>query len=271
MASNFAKLPQHERFDYVGASFVATTNLGYAYVYSFKLLYLLEKGRDDPLKGSSRAHLAKLYDSLPATVQNALSELYNGVGSHDFEMEVSLGGAQPKDENLQSSGPLNLRQQLHQWQLRGMLQDSHRKLAEATDAVVVRLLIPLRAMLLLDRILANQIAPRLGIGYAPMDHQMSNRTEDPKLKWDGTTVTVSLPDKRGRILEASWVPTITSVVRIRESDADQWSPGFETPFNRCTFVGLKPDTEYDVQVTHKNSAGEGQPAYSKVKTKADGR
>ena len=271
VVSNFAKLPPHKRFDYVGASFVATSSLGYAYVYSFKLLYLLETGRDDPLKGSSRDHLAKLYDALPATVRNELSDLYNGVGSQDFEMEIRLGGTRRKDEDPHSSGRLNLRQQLHQWQSRGMLQDSHRKLADTADASVVRLLIPLRAMLLLDRILANKIAPRLGIAYTPMDAQMSNRTEGPTLKWDGTTVSVSLPDKRGRILDASWVPTITSVVRIRESDVDEWSPGFETPFNRCTFVGLKPDTEYDVQVTHKNSSGEGKPAFSKVTTKADGQ
>ena len=270
VVNNLANLPQHEHFDCVGASFVATTCLGYAYVYSFKLLYLLETGRDDPLKGSSRTHLAKLYDALPTPVREALSNVYSDIGSHDLKLEISLGHARRKDEDRHPSGPIGLRQQLHQWQAHGMLQDSHRKLADASNASVVSLLIPLRAMLLLDRILASQIAPRLGLDYKPMDHQMSSRTEDPKLEWDGKTVSVSLPDKRGRVLEAKWDPTITSVVRIRESDAEQWSPGFETPFNMCTFVGLKPDTEYDVQITHKNSAGEGEPAYSKVRTKANG-
>ena len=37
----------------------------------------------------------------------------------------------------------------------------------------------------------------------------------------------------------------------QESGTEAWSPGFETPFNKCSFVDLKPDTEYDVQVTHK--------------------
>ena len=271
VVSNLAKLPQNEHFDHIGASFVATTNLGYAYVYSFKLLYLLETGQDGSLKGASISHLAKLYDALPRPVQEALSEAYSGIGSHDLEVEISLGRARRKDANGDVSGPLSLRQQLHQWQSRGMLHDSHRKLVDAGDSSVVYLLIPLRAMLLLDRILATQLAPRLGLEYRPMDREMSSRMEDPKLEWDGTTLSVSLPDKRGRVLKASWDPAVTSVIRIKESETDEWSPGFETPLSRCTFVGLKPGTEYDVQLTHKNSAGESKPVYSKVRTKAEGQ
>ena len=99
-----------------------------------------------------------------------------------------------------------------------------------------------------------------------MDVQMSSRTENPKLKWDDGMIRVSLPDKLGRILEVSWNPTITSVVRIREAGTAAWSPGFETPFNQYSFVDLKPDTEYELQMTHKNDAGESEPAISRIKT-----
>ena len=99
-----------------------------------------------------------------------------------------------------------------------------------------------------------------------MDQQMSSRTENPVLRWDGEMISVSLPDKLGRVLEARWNPTVTSVVRIRESGTEAWSPGFETPFNMCSFVDLKPDTEYDVQVTHKNDVGESKPSISSMKT-----
>ena len=39
---------------------------------------------------------------------------------------------------------------------------------------------------------------------------------------------------------------------------------------RCTFVDLKPDTEYEVQVTSKNSTGEGEPVYAKIRTNPEG-
>lgn len=269
--ANLAKLPKGEDIDHIGSSFVATTNLGFAYVYSFRLLYLLETGHEDPFKGASGSHLAKLYDTLPVPVKEALSEVYSSIGSHDLEMEISLGHGRRTGSQGNTSGPMNLRQQLRQWQSQGMLQDSHRKLVDAGDSSVVNLLIPLRAMLLLDRILAKQIAPRLELDYTTMDQEMSSSTEDPRLEWNGTTASVSLPDKRGRVLRASWDPAVTSVVRIKESEADEWSPGFETPLSTCTFVGLKPDTEYDVQLTHKNSAGESEPAYSKMRTKAEGK
>ena len=141
-----------------------------------------------------------------------------------------------------------------------MLQDSHLSLSGA-----IRVFIPLRSVLVLDRILADQVAPTLGRDYKTMDQQMSSRTENPLLKWDGEMIAVSLPDKLGRTLEARWNPTITSVVRIRESGTEAWSPGFETPFNMCSFVDLKPDSEYDLQVTHKNEAGESEPVITTIK------
>ena len=95
---------------------------------------------------------------------------------------------------------------------------------------------------------------------------MSSRTENPQLKWEGKMIFVSLPDKLGRTHEARWHPTITAVIRIRESGTEAWDPGFETPFNMCSFVDLKPDTEYDVQVTHKNEAGESEPSITTMKT-----
>ena len=60
---------------------------------------------------------------------------------------------------------------------------------------------------------------------------------------------------------------MTYVVRIREAGEDKdWSFGFETPITSFTFVDLKPDTEYELQVRTKNAAGEGVPAFFSIRT-----
>ena len=93
--------------------------------------------------------------------------------------------------------------------------------------------------------------------------------QNPKIKWDGKTWSVSLPVE-GRVLDAQWDPNHTYVVRVREVGTEQWSVGFETPLTHCTVVDLKPDTEYEMQLRAKNSAGEGEPIYSKVRTNSEG-
>ena len=262
----FAQLPDGMAARYVGACLCATTNLGFAYVHSFRLLSFLTQYKDALPANAAKPHLAKLFDALPITTQDALSNIYHQVGAHDFEMELSTGPLPKEDRNEDTSSGRDFRSTLAYWQSRGMLHDSHFALSGASRASVIRILIPLRSVLLLDRILAEQIAPRLGREYRTMDQQMSSRTDNPQLTWDGEMISVSLPDKLGRTLEARWNPTVTSVVRIRESGTEAWSPGFETPFNKCSFVDLKPDTEYDVQVTHKNNVGESEPAITSIKT-----
>ena len=96
-----------------------------------------------------------------------------------------------------------------------------------------------------------------------------NKT-NPEIKWDGKTWIVTLPVEHGKVLEAKWEPGLTYVVRIREVGTEQWSFGFETPITGCTFVDLKPDTEYELQVRAKNAAGEGAPAYLKMCTNPAG-
>ena len=92
----------------------------------------------------------------------------------------------------------------------------------------------------------------------------------PAIKWDGKTWFVTLPVEDGKVLEAKWEPGLTYVVRIREAGTEAWSFGFETPVPSCTFVDLKPDTEYELQVRAKNRAGEGTPAYLTMRTDAVG-
>ena len=82
---------------------------------------------------------------------------------------------------------------------------------------------------------------------------------------------MTLPVEDGNVLEAKWEPGLTYVIRIRESGTDQpWSFGFETPIPSCTFVDLKPDTEYELQVRAKNAAGEGPPSYLAMRTNPAG-
>ena len=266
VARKLAKLPSGVVVRHVGACLTATTNLGLAYVHSLRLLSFLTQNKDALPPNAARPRLTKLYDALPTASRNALCEIYRQVDAHDFEMELGTGPYAEETRDETSSSGRNFRSTLAYWESRGMMQDSHLSLSGADRASTIRVFIPLRSVIVLDRILANQIAPVLGRDYKVMDQQMSSRTEYPLLKWDGEMISVSLPDKLGRSLEARWNPTVTSVVRIREAGTVAWSPGFETPFNMCSFVDLKPDTEYDLQVTHKNDAGENEPTISTIKT-----
>ena len=71
----------------------------------------------------------------------------------------------------------------------------------------------------------------------------------------------------GRVLDASWQPGLADVIRIREAGTGQpWSFVFETPIPGCTFIDMKPDTEYEVQARASNGAGAGEPAPLLIRT-----
>ena len=89
---------------------------------------------------------------------------------------------------------------------------------------------------------------------------------NPRIEWKDNQWSVTLPLDDGRAVNATWKPGNTYVVRIREADADQWSFGFETPLASFTFIDLKPDTEYEVQVRTRSAAGEGAPAFFTIRT-----
>ena len=183
-------------------------------------------------------------------------------------MEISAGPFPERSNEGQHSGQKDFRQMLEYWDAKRLLQDSHFLFAYPRGPVV-RFLIPLRSVLILDRILANQIAPRLKLKYQMLDNELSRQVEQPKLSWKDGLISVSLPNKLGGIIEAQWKPAITTVLRIREENTDDWSLGFEVPLDSCTFVDLKPDTEYELMITNKNEVGESEPFIDKVRTKPD--
>jgi len=88
----------------------------------------------------------------------------------------------------------------------------------------------------------------------------------PEIEWDGATWFVRLPVHDGNVLEAKWKPGRTYVFRIREADERIWSIGFESPLKCLSFEDLKPDTEYELQVRVKDSAGKGEPRLVCVRT-----
>jgi len=253
-------LPPGMVIAYVGACFSATTSLGLAYVHAFRLLGFLVHNRDPLPANAATPHLVKLFDALPYPTQQALCEIYGKVTAHDFEMEIASGQFPEEREDATPEKSQSFRATLAYWESRGLLQDSHRSLFGAGGKSILRLFIPFRSILILDKIIAEQIAPQLGTTHETVGQRMAKFDKGPVLKWDQDRIHVVLPRRLGRTLDASWKPAITSVVRIRESGTEAWSLGFETPFNRHSFVGLKPGAEYEVQVTHKNDAGEGEPA-----------
>ena len=90
----------------------------------------------------------------------------------------------------------------------------------------------------------------------------------PEIKWEDNRWSVTLPLDDGRTVNATWKPAIVYVVRIREAGAPDrgWSFGFETPVASFTFVDLRPDTEYEVQVRTKKRGREGPPEVFRVRT-----
>ena len=104
------------------------------------------------------------------------------------------------------------------------------------------------------------------------DRTITNSQRKPPVSWNGQTDTFTirlngLKGRRdGKNVEAKWTPPVTYVVRIREVGSSEWSYGFETPLTGCRFVGLKPDTEYEVALRSKNAHGESRPALIRHRT-----
>ena len=94
--------------------------------------------------------------------------------------------------------------------------------------------------------------------------------------WETGTFSVSLSGLKGfegfrkDIIEAEWAPPVLSIVRIREADTEDWSIGFITPLNGCRFEGLKPNTDYEIEVKTKNKHGTSPPTFIKFRTGEEG-
>ena len=151
---------------------VATTNLGYAYEHSFKLLCFLatRKNTGPGLRGGDRHKLGKLYDKLPETIRERLVGIYQSVRAHDIEFEEYFGNMAPVEDRESSPSPSELRWHLHYWDRENLLQGSRYKyvdVAATKKRVRIRILIPLRSVEFINRILSLEIAPRLSLEYKP--------------------------------------------------------------------------------------------------------
>ena len=266
LARLLGQLQPSEGAKLVSSSCVAAVNLGYAYEHAFKLIYHIDIGKGMSIRFQEKEMLDRLYDELPDKARSELEAIYRDVKSHEFEIEEKFGDPRdPLIDDREASGSLAFRRQLNYWQSHGLLRGASEKYAEPDVPFYARILIPLRSLEIVDRILSDVLAPRLGLQYTRLTGD-APLPEQPKVEWKDATLFVSIPDKRGRRISANWKPTVTSVVRIRPVGEERWSVGFETPLNSCSFVGLEPGVEYDVKLTHKNAVGESEPAYMKIKS-----
>ena len=100
------------------------------------------------------------------------------------------------------------------------------------------------------------------------------RGPKPPVRWNGRSFDICLPwptgEQRQEWLESEVTPQVTYVVRVRESGAEKWLVGVETPLTSCTFRDLKPNTEYEMEVRAKNEEGESGPAIITCRTDPDG-
>ena len=99
----------------------------------------------------------------------------------------------------------------------------------------------------------------------PFDESKFENNIRPKVSWTGKMFFVSLPVD-GKVVNARWQPSVTSVIRLRKVGDKYWSIGFETPLTGTKIVDLEADTEYQMQLTHKNEYGESKPVFTKVRT-----
>lgn len=125
VARKFAQLRGGEAVRHVGACLSATSNLGLAYVHSFRLLSLLIQNKDTLPARDTKPHLAELFDALPTDSQEALCNVYNQAQAHDFEMEMNVGPFSDEAGDDPPSGGRSFRSALAYWQASGMLHDSH--------------------------------------------------------------------------------------------------------------------------------------------------
>ena len=100
-------------------------------------------------------------------------------------------------------------------------------------------------------------------------NKSSDRSSGPDVHWDGEKFEVSLPVD-GNHLDAEWKPALTYVIRIRERDQHGWLIGIKTPLRSVSFLELKPDTEYEMEIRAKNVVGEGDPVTTTFWTTSDG-
>ena len=100
----------------------------------------------------------------------------------------------------------------------------------------------------------------------PGDDVARQQSAQPSIKWEDDRWLVTLPLDDGTVVDATWKPGHIYVVRIREAGTEDWGYGFQTPVNSVTFVDLEPDTEYELQVRTRNAAGEGAPAFFRIRT-----
>ena len=86
----------------------------------------------------------------------------------------------------------------------------------------------------------------------------------PSIEWKNGEFAVTLPMPGGQEVRASWKPTTTTVIRVREVGTEEWSFGVETPLNSINIIGLDPKRDWEAELRHKNQSGEGPPARIRV-------
>lgn len=266
LAKRMRRLAPDDSAKLVSLCCIASTSLGYAYEHAFRLLSDIEPDSRSRQPQGEGMGLDELYDVLPDQARGDLDTAYANVTSHEFEFQEGDGSRFPNRGPGTGSTPF--RQHLNYWQSAGLLRESHVQYASSDTTFFATLLMPFRSVEMVDRILAEVLAPRLGLKYARITNYSPPESfppgQGPKIEWTGETVQVSLPDRRGRVVEASWKPTATSIVRIRERGKEEWSLGFETPLNTCSFAGLKPGVSYDVEVTSRGGTGDERLIAKKV-------
>ena len=174
--------PQNYRAILAASCCVAAVNLGYAYEHALKLLYFLEKKENFDFNRGGGHNLAGLYKSLSMPLREKLSEINNGIPSHDVEIDEEFGNKGEIAIQQRIGEPVDLCQLLEYWTDKQLLHESRYKYSDEVELPCRRrFLVPLRSIFLLEEILSEVLAPRLNLKYVRTDLFEVARTSDPEI------------------------------------------------------------------------------------------
>lgn len=100
-------------------------------------------------------------------------------------------------------------------------------------------------------------------GVVPVAWDAGNRRFVVALR--GVVLKESPDPKSG--VDIFFEPPVLYDVRIRKAGSHDWGPGYLAPYSAATFIGLEPDTEYEVQVSPVDSSGNPVPNLSSMTSK----
>lgn len=165
IAQRVASLPYPQYLAFAADCCIVSTNLGYAYEHTFKLLNFIATGENTRLRKQDRHKLSLLFRELPQELKDKLSAVDAATESYDFELQEWIGTPPTKPRDEAPRYVSGLHERLLHWDQKGLLHGSHYIYVDAKPdrKRPFHLLVPLRAFYVIQRIFDDVLTPAVGI------------------------------------------------------------------------------------------------------------